>query len=90
MLDGQKKEVHPGFEPGLLEDGRKVKIQSDNHYTNEPYSRNDFKETTNTMETTDCTSSEKIVSLSLIIITQPTPYSILRLLYLFEVLSTLA
>jgi len=42
------------------------------------------------METTDCTSSEKIVSLSLIIITQPTPYSILRLLYLFEVLSTLA
>ena len=31
-----KKEVHPGFEPGLLEGDHVVKIQSDNHYTNEP------------------------------------------------------
>ena len=31
-----KKEVHPGFEPGLLESDHVVKIQSDNHYTNEP------------------------------------------------------
>ena len=31
-----QKEVHPGFEPGLLEGARVVKIQSDNHYTNEP------------------------------------------------------
>ena len=31
-----KKEVHPGFEPGLLEGDHSVKIQSDNHYTNEP------------------------------------------------------
>ena len=31
-----QKEVHPGFEPGLLEDDHIVKIQSDNHYTNEP------------------------------------------------------
>ena len=31
-----EKEVHPGFEPGLLESDHLVKIQSDNHYTNEP------------------------------------------------------
>ena len=31
-----QKEVHPGFEPGLLEGDHVVKIQSDNHYTNEP------------------------------------------------------
>ena len=31
-----KKEVHPGFEPGLLEDEIGIKIQCDNHYTNEP------------------------------------------------------
>ena len=50
MCDRRKKEVYPGFEPGLLEDGHRVKIQSDNHYTNKPYSRNDFNKTTNTME----------------------------------------
>ena len=50
QLQEQKEEVHPGFEPGLLEDGHGVKIQSDNHYTNEPYSGEELKEATNTTE----------------------------------------
>ena len=38
-LEEGKREVYPGFEPGLLEGEQAVKIQSDNHYTNKPYSR---------------------------------------------------
>lgn len=36
LLMGKKAEVVPGFEPGLLE-GSDFKIQSDNHYTTQPY-----------------------------------------------------